>query len=459
MLDFRDLNRYQENNRIEAKKAQGGLPQSLWETYSAFANTEGGLILLGTAEQNPSKALEPVPLPDPQALAEEFWALVNDPQVVSCNLLRAEDVQILESGGLPIVAIEVPRASRFQQPVYISTNPLQGSYYRNGEGDCRFAPEQVRQLQQRAQRPAADGTVLEAFPPAAFCWAAVSRYRAHFRTLHPGHPWNRLDHLSFLRQLGAAAPGADGRIHPTAAGLLMFGWLAPIRRVHPLYRLDYREPEAARPAARRISTQHGRWSGCLFDFYERVCARLADPEPPGGTPVQQALQQALADALIRADYDSPRGLAIRRRSCGVLISNPGTTDSSAAHNELLAELFRWIDSAQRCGSGLPGIRAVWEAQGWEPPHLLALSAPGSTLLTLRMFRRGEGPRTTAAPRQAVLDYLRDHTQGRPRPMARSLGIARAQVDAALTALVDEGLVVCTGSDCGCSFRLRVKSSG
>ena len=39
-----------ENNKLEAKEAIKGFPKSTWETYSAFANTDGGIILLGVGE-------------------------------------------------------------------------------------------------------------------------------------------------------------------------------------------------------------------------------------------------------------------------------------------------------------------------------------------------------------------------------------------------------------------------
>lgn len=93
MIDLLNIEKYKENNQIEAKKATGGLPESIWETYSAFANTTGGVILLGV-EEYPDKSLHPVDLPDPEWLVMDFWDNIENPSRVSLNILNENDVTI-----------------------------------------------------------------------------------------------------------------------------------------------------------------------------------------------------------------------------------------------------------------------------------------------------------------------------------------------------------------------------
>ena len=142
MFDFQQISRYRENNRLEAKLATGGLPRSIWETYSAFANTYGGVILLGV-EELPDHTLRVQGLLEPRELVDEFTALLQNPRVVSANLLTPGDIQVLHVDGGDIVAITVPPAEQDQRPVYrrvksarIDSGDLaRGSYRRSGDGD------------------------------------------------------------------------------------------------------------------------------------------------------------------------------------------------------------------------------------------------------------------------------------------------------------------------------------
>lgn len=145
MLDFDNLQNYRENNRIEAKQALGGLPESIWETYSAFANAEGGIILLGV-EELPDRTLHALDLLDPQWLIDDFLTILNDPASVSANILTEDDIQIHTIEGKHIIAITVPPADDRCRPVYVGGDILQGSYRRCGEGDYRCTPEEIEKM-------------------------------------------------------------------------------------------------------------------------------------------------------------------------------------------------------------------------------------------------------------------------------------------------------------------------
>ena len=145
MIDLNHLEKYRENYRLEAKRAVGGLPQSLWETYSAFANTQGGVILLGV-EEHRDKSLHPVDLPDPSGILQDFWEIINDPDKVSANILLDRDVQEIVLQGRHIIVINVPRAPAEDLPVYLGNNPQMGTFWRSGEGDFRCRPEEILRM-------------------------------------------------------------------------------------------------------------------------------------------------------------------------------------------------------------------------------------------------------------------------------------------------------------------------
>ena len=91
-----DLFSLVENDEIECKKATGGLPKDLWETYSAFANTDGGAILLGIKEEKGK--FYPIGVEKPENIIKDLWDNLNNPKRVSSNILsnNSVDTQVIE---------------------------------------------------------------------------------------------------------------------------------------------------------------------------------------------------------------------------------------------------------------------------------------------------------------------------------------------------------------------------
>ena len=404
MLDLDKLSKYREGNRVEAKKALGGLPHNIWETYSAFANTNGGYILLGV-EELPNKSLSAVLLPDPEILVREFWNNINNRQKINVNILAEKHVRIEDADGKHIIVIEVPRANREDKPVYVGADPFAGTYRRNGEGDYHCTKDEVRNMMRDQADVSQDMRVLEYLALDAFDPDSVRRYRIRWQNMRSGHAWESLSDEEFLRRVGAIGRSEDGTLHPTAAGVLMFGFEYEIVKEFPYYFLDYQEhDDASTRWTDRIVSNLGDWSGNIFDFYYRVAHRIThDVKTPflldgfsriDDTPVHKAIREALANALIHADYYERRGLVIHRIPRCVTIANPGglrvSMDDavfggiSDPRNVTLLKLFGMINVAERAGTGLSGIYAVWEKEGWQAPTLEEKFGPDRTVLCMEL---------------------------------------------------------------------------
>ena len=507
MLDFAVLSEYQENNRIEAKLSAGGLPRSTWETYSAFANTLGGLILLGVQE-NSDKSLKAVGIANPNKLIHDFWNIINNPNKVSMNILTDNDVSIEDVEGNPIIVINVPRARRSDRPIYIDGNPLSGSYRRRGEGDYKCTREEMQAMYRDAASETQDMLVLDEMSLDAFDRDSLHRYRMRMRNLRSGHVWEELSDEDFLLRIGGAAKSTDGRLHPTSAGLLMFGYEYEILREYPHYFLDYREQldNTVRWADRVISSS-GDWSGNLYDFYFRIYNKLTqDIKVPfaiegdtriDDTPVHVALREALVNCLVNADYYGPRGVVIIKYQDHFEFSNPGgfriaIEDAkgggvSDPRNALLIKMFNLISIGERAGSGIPNIYHIWKKLGWEAPHIQESFDPQRVKVTLKLaeakddhtlsqtintkssvkkvaikggdkkaaIKSGDkkDSEKTRANKSSILRYLSEHGSAKNSDIAALLSLGSSRTYYLLRELVDTGQIQEEGEKKAKTYRL------
>ena len=135
LFELAKFDSYKEDNRREVKKAEGGLPNSLWDTCSAFANCYGGVIILGVKE-NKDGSWRTTGLKNPSKLKKDFWDAINNRKKVSINLLKDDDVETFSVVGTDnvIMVIWVPGAKREQKPVYINDDLFGGTFRRNWVG-------------------------------------------------------------------------------------------------------------------------------------------------------------------------------------------------------------------------------------------------------------------------------------------------------------------------------------
>ncbi|OBR90010.1 divergent AAA domain protein [Clostridium ragsdalei P11] len=394
-----------ENAELECKKSEKNLPNDLWKTYSAFANTNGGIILLGIEQKGYNFFVRGVQ--EVGKILRDFWSIINNINKISSNILRDSDAEVIEVDGKKVIKIFIPRAHRRQRPIYLGSNPITGTYRRNYDGDYKCSEDEVKRMLADQSDFSQDEKILRNYTLKDINKESYERYRKRFSILKPTHPWINLDDKEFLLRIGGWGKDRENNVEGlTIAGLLMFGNEWEITKEVPDYFLDYREKGNSEDNVRwndRVTSQDGTWSGNIFDFYFKIINKLTEdiniPFRLKGivrkddTSVHEAFREALANALIHADYYGKQGIVIERYGNYFKFSNPGELRISVKQairggisdprNKNIFKMFSLIGIGERAGSGIENIYKVWNEQSWRKPEIIEKVQPDRTIMILR----------------------------------------------------------------------------
>ena len=203
-----------EDARLELKKVafrgnrvSGPHPDSLADEIAAFANSSGGVVVLGIDEQT----RKPHGMTINELTLLEHWLLgVCNDRIKPPPLCRMEKWELPDASDMeaPVLKVDIPRS------LYVHESP-NGYFHRIGSSKRKMSTDYIIRLgQQRSQtrmirfdeQPVMPAS-LESLDPALY---------NRFRT-----PRTRDEGLDFLQKLGLLARDVDGAFHPSVTGILI----------------------------------------------------------------------------------------------------------------------------------------------------------------------------------------------------------------------------------------------
>ena len=387
-----------ERVTLECKRAKAEVPKSVWATYSAFANTIGGLILLGVdedlQEKNVSNRFHIIGVDEPSKIITDFWNTLNSDKVNE-NILLDSDVEMVNVDGAQIVCIHVPQADWMAKPIYLNGNVYKGTYRRNNEGDYHCTEAQVKAMIRDSNADGNDSILIEYYGMDDIDPDSLRQYRTEFRQENSTHVWNQVDDKTFLRNLGGYTEDRQtGKEGLTLAGLMMFGKGLAIRDRFANFRMDYLDMSHLVGDERYHDrlTYDGLWENNLYQFFRIVSPKVQFdlPRPfkleKGGkrnddTPQHEAVREAFTNSIIHCDIMADAGiLRIEKHDDRLCFRNPGLLKlpvetiyrggNSKARNPKIQNMLRMIGFGENVGSGFPKIIAAWKETNWGEPQLL-----------------------------------------------------------------------------------------
>lgn len=360
-----------ENQYIEYKKNSTKLSRDVWESIAAFANTEGGIVVLGV---NECKGIDQTSqfiisgVSNPHKILDEFWSSIDE--ILSVNTVKNNDVKVIAVDQNTVIEITVPEAKENQKPVRANGTP----YIRKGAVDIKAKGEDLKMLLVNTATNL-DTAVLTNYWIDDLDLESVNNYKSKLTSREQYARYKGLSTEEFLKKIGVIAKDYNGNDEYgiTVGGLLFFGDNNAIIHKFPYFQLDYldqSQPNIER-WLNRISSVTDNLN--IYSFYQRTIKAISTTinnhfaldvnmnrkDTYGAMMV--ALREALLNMLMHANYYGKEPL---RAIVGVnyyQFSNPGkmlvpvetffTTNRTSSRNPIISKLFVQLGESERAGHG------------------------------------------------------------------------------------------------------------
>lgn len=405
-----------EPSHVEVKTAVGSLPKTVPETLSAFANGEGGTLLLGLSERDgfvPAPGFDATAIRD--AVADACSDKVSPP-------LRVP-IEIVEVDGAQVVRVDIEEIDPLDKPCFVVTKgDYSGSYIRGGDGDRRLSRYEVTQLLLNRGQPLFDVETVPGATRADFDPVAVRALVTHAAARSP-RTFEGIESDTALTMLRAVVD-QEGDLVPTMAGLLCLGRY-PQQFFPQLFVSFVMLPtptmgETAPDGVRFLDNQtiDGTLPQVLADTVSAVRRNMSQAAIIRGIGREDrydypldVVRELVANALMHRDYSpDSRGAQVQVELYPdrLVITSPGglhgglTTDAltnsehvSTSRNATLAKLLADVPMplpstetvCENRGSGLVRVMAALRAAGMSPPEFdvtltrLRVTVPRTALLS------------------------------------------------------------------------------
>ncbi|WP_084500793.1 ATP-binding protein [Actinomyces slackii] len=460
----------EDDARVEVKAAGRGLPKSVWDSVSAFANTEGGLIILGLDEVS---GFAPAPGFDARRVRDSLAAGLDNAAGAQAKVspIPPHTIRRSEVDGASVVVLEVISLREVQgapMPCYVVAQGIErGSYKRVGDADKHLTPYEVyllssRHRTERIDRQPVPGRSIDDLDPEAID-RLIARLRRRSRAL-TGIADD--DIAGALKRINVLTPEGE----PTLAGYLTLG-IYP-QQEFPQLTIDVTvhpgRQKSHDPAVRFVDRQNcdGPISQAIDDAVHAVLRNLRTQRVVVGTRgsdvtelPEDVLREAIANAVMHRDYSLyVRGqqVAVDVYPDRVEVTSPGgfwgdrtkenvAEGRSASRNEDLVRLLTVVPMpdgestvCENQGSGVPLMISRMREWGLPDPNY---SASTIDHVVVRLARSAS--EDVDAAELAVLSVLGTERALTAREIAEATGRSLGALRPLLRELVSRGLIVAT----------------